>query len=578
MKWIRPKGLIAFFALSAILLAFWYLFIDIIIKRHIEKTGTSLVGAKVELDKVDLTLFPLGLTLTGLQVANPDEPMKNVFEVARISFSIDGANLIRKKYIIEEMAVDGVRLNTERKSSGAVGRPKKAGAEEDATALLTFEVPDPKEVLEKEKLESIKLIDDLRADIEADKAAFEKKLSELPDEKKIKEYEERIESLKRSGRGIGGAIGKAGELLALKEEIQAELKRIDALRGEIKARGSEYRKKVEEAASAPKRDVDRIVKKYSFSAEGLSNLSSLFIGGKVREWVENGLRWREKVDRVVAAEGRADGVEVQKTPRGKGVDVQFTEYDPLPDFLIRKASVSVNIPAGDISGLITNITGDQDILGIPMKIRLSGERLKGLASALLEGEINRVVPDNPRDLMNLSLKGYSLRDFMLADNEYIKLEVKEALADLNIKAELKGESIAANIGSIVKSALMEAALKDEKNPVLETMAAALENVKSFNVDADVTGKLDDFKLKLASDLDRVLSNAAGGILMGKTAAFENSIKTEVFGKTEGQVNELNRSFEGLIGVDNAAGERLKKFNELLAEATNGAVPIPKLPF
>lgn len=579
MRWVRWQGLIAFAAVLAVLLAFWYLFIDVFIERRIEKTGTSLVGAKVELGKADLSLFPLGLTLTGLQVTNPDEPMTNLFEVARISFTLDGANLIRKKYIMEEMAIDGVRLNTPRKSSGATGRPEKkaAGPEEDAMKLITFELPDIKEVLKKEDIESVKAIEDLRAKIMADRAKFEQDIKGLPGEKKIKEYKERIERLKRS-QGIGGVIGGTSELLALRSEIEGELKRITALRDDLTKASSSYRERVAEAARAPRKDIEKIVRKYSFSPEGLANLSMLFIGGRLREFIENGLEWREKIDRITASEGREDDVEVQKPLRGKGLDVQFREYRPLPDFLIRKASVSISIPAGDIGGLVTNITGDQDILGSPMRIRLSGEKLKGLASAALEGEINRVVPGSPRDTINFALKEYRLHDFNLTDNKYVPVAIKEALADFSLRAEIKGESMRADIGSTVRSAAVDATVKGEKNLILETMASALSSVKAFNIDADVTGTLENYKMRVSSDLDRVLSDAVGGILRQKMTAFENNIRAEVLEKTEGPLKGLNGEFGGLLDVNAIVKERFAEMNGLLGEAARGALPVPKLPF
>ena len=55
---------------------------------------------------------------------------------------------------------------------------------------------------------------------------------------------------------------------------------------------------------------------------------------------------------------------MEVTPlRGKGVDVRFPEYHPLPDLLIRAARVSVEIPAGTLTGQIRHITPDQDVLG-----------------------------------------------------------------------------------------------------------------------------------------------------------------------------------------------------------------------
>ena len=502
--------------------------------------------------------------------------MKNAFEAGRIAFTIDGANLIRKKYIIEEMAVEGVRLNTQRKSSGAIGRAKKGkGPEEEALKLLTFELPEVDEVIKKEKIESIKEIEGLNKEVKADRENFEKELKALPDEKKIREYERRIAALKGS-RGFGGIVGGAGEALALKNEIQADLKRVAVFKDTVAVKTADYRKRVEAAALAPGRDVQKIVSKYSISPEGLKNLGSLFVGGRVREWVENGLEWREKLDRIVSREGKEGGAEVQKSLRGRGVDVQFHEYRPLPDFLIRKASVSFNIPSGDIAGAVTNITGDQDILGSPMRIRFYGERLKGLTSALLEGEINRVAPESPRDIINFSVKGYRLHDLLLTDNEYMTVALKEALADFDLNAEVKGGMINGHIGSAVRSALTEATVKAEKNPMLDTIAAAFSDVKAFNIDAKVDGKLDAYGLSVSSDLDRVLSGAVGGALRDKVAAFESGMRGELLEKTAEPLKELNGSFKGLIDVNGIAGERLKKFDELLAEAARGVIPLPKL--
>jgi len=50
-KWIRWQGLGAFVIVVIIVFGFWYLFIDGIVKRVIEKQATQAVGAKVELEE-----------------------------------------------------------------------------------------------------------------------------------------------------------------------------------------------------------------------------------------------------------------------------------------------------------------------------------------------------------------------------------------------------------------------------------------------------------------------------------------------------------------------------------------------
>ena len=101
MKWIRWRGLVAFVIISAVVSVFWFFLIDRIIERYIEKAGTSIVGAKVELEKADLSLFPMGLTLTGLQVTDPGSPMRNAVEAERIAFLMDAVNLLMRKVTID---------------------------------------------------------------------------------------------------------------------------------------------------------------------------------------------------------------------------------------------------------------------------------------------------------------------------------------------------------------------------------------------------------------------------------------------------------------------------------------------
>ena len=128
-KWIRWQGVVAFVVVAGVFAIVWLLLVDMWVERAIERAGTAAVGAKVELDAADLSLMPLGLTLTRLQVTNPDEPMTNAVEIARITGAFDPLELLRRKVIVDAMTVDGVRFNTPRRTSGAIeATPKKKAA------------------------------------------------------------------------------------------------------------------------------------------------------------------------------------------------------------------------------------------------------------------------------------------------------------------------------------------------------------------------------------------------------------------------------------------------------------------
>lgn len=203
-KIFRWQGIVAFAVLLAVFVVLWISLVDIFAEQGIEKGGTAIVGAKVELDKADVTLSPLGLTLTGLQITNPEEPMTNAVEAGRIAFTMDGLNALRRKVIVEEMSLERVRLNTPRKTSGAIEK-KEPGEEKEGKEIpiLSMEIPDVDEILEKEKndLLTLRQIEHIRTDSEAMKTKWEKKIEELSNMADAEQYTKRIEGLKSEGKG-----------------------------------------------------------------------------------------------------------------------------------------------------------------------------------------------------------------------------------------------------------------------------------------------------------------------------------------------------------------------------------------
>ena len=77
------------------------LLIDPIVESQIEKRGTRAIGAKVELARVDVSFFPLGITLSDLQVTNPDAPMTIAVQVDRIAANLEFGPLLRLNIIID---------------------------------------------------------------------------------------------------------------------------------------------------------------------------------------------------------------------------------------------------------------------------------------------------------------------------------------------------------------------------------------------------------------------------------------------------------------------------------------------
>lgn len=577
--WIRWRGLVAFVAVTGVLVGFWLLFVDALVKRVIEQAGTKMVGAKVELGAADFSLFPLGLTLARLQVTNPDEPMTNAVEVARIAFTMDGLNLLRRKVIIEEMVMAGVQFQTPRTTSGAITKPVEppAGAPKSGITLPSVQLRDPREILKNEDLQSLKAAEALKTDIQAARDRWQKQVASLPDKAKFADYKKRIEAVKSSGKGgLGGILGGAGEAVKIQEDVRRDLDQIKAAQKDFEETLAGLRRRMDEAARAPEADLRRVQEKYSLSPQGLVNVGAMLLGGQLGDWTRTGARWYRKLQPMFArnVEQKKADVEVVKPVRGKGLDVRFKERAPLPDFLIRLTHASVEVPAGTIKGQIRNITPDQHVLGVPLTFEFAAEKLQGLQSVNVDGALNHVNPSKPTDQAAVRLRGYRIGPLTLAEGTDLPLVLKQGAADLDLRTVLSGEALNATFSAKLQSVQMTGGVKSDAGPLAQAVSSALADIHGFSVKADVAGTLDHYDVRLTSDLDRVLSDVVKKQMQAQLTRLESELRTAIMEKVKGPLDEAKANFGGLDSLAKELTDRLNLGNELLQSGKSGGFKLP----
>src|SRR3972149_5940318 len=339
----------------------------------------------------DRVCRPGGIKLSLGRGAIPGEPMRNAVAAARIAFGVDALQLLRRKVIIDEMTIDGVRFDTERKTSGAlVKQPDQKKEPETAASsfsLPALDLPSARHTLAKEDLESLTAIAAVRADVDAGRERWKQRVSDLPDKAKVDEYKRRLDGLKASSKGgIEGLLGGAGEAANLRKDAQQDLGRIRGAREDLARDVAALKRRTEEAAAAPQADVKRLKDKYAPSSAGLADVAGALFGGEIGRWAATAARWYERAKPALAGAGGTGKKPVEVKPlRGKGIDVRFPEHHPLPGFLIRAARVSVGVPAGTLAGQVRHVTPDQDVLGSPLTFEFTGDKLQGRRSGAVPG-------------------------------------------------------------------------------------------------------------------------------------------------------------------------------------------------
>ena len=134
---IRTEAVIPFLIVVVLMGIYFKFFFDHNLKSAFEWTGYQVVGAEVDIDKVETSFLKGTFRVQGIHVTNPERPTHNMLQIGDIRFGVLWDGLLRAKVIIEEMAVEQIEIDTKRSRPGKVMPPKppeppKAGQESSA--------------------------------------------------------------------------------------------------------------------------------------------------------------------------------------------------------------------------------------------------------------------------------------------------------------------------------------------------------------------------------------------------------------------------------------------------------------
>ena len=99
-------------------------FKNIIVKKGITYACETIFEAKCDIQNVNFKLLDSSLKIKKLEIANKDDYMKNLVDIGSITVDFDLGQLLRKRFVADELSVLGVDTGTERKTSGELP-PKK---------------------------------------------------------------------------------------------------------------------------------------------------------------------------------------------------------------------------------------------------------------------------------------------------------------------------------------------------------------------------------------------------------------------------------------------------------------------
>ncbi|MFN3135470.1 MAG: TIGR03545 family protein [Candidatus Kryptonium sp.] len=541
MKYIRKSGVILIAILVAIFILLNTFLTDRWLESQLEKAGSNIVGAKVEIDNLDLSLLKMTLKWQRIQITHPEHTMKNMIETGPVEFKLSPSALLKKKFVIENMQVLNIRTFTDRKTDGRLPFRKKEEKKEPGFLEKQFEsllaelksAPvvelfsnlksiKPKDIIEEIQFGTPAKVDSIvkffGGEIEKYKSDYALLQSDID---KLKEIERNLRNINPS------AIKTVGDLKSTYDMVNGSIKQINEIKSRYEAKINEIRQlpdKVNKAKLEIQEQIKDDIQKVKDYAK-LPDLQTLslvkyLIGPRLFSYYLTYERYSDVAEKYIKKMEAIKPEKEKRPPRLKGQDIHFVKERALPSFWLKRCALSGETNAGfKIKGEITNISSQPKIVGRPTILAIEGIRPD---EACLEIRATFDFASEPsRQELAFKLEKLPIDDFNFNHSiKYLPIKVEKSRGDISVSLSRQGGDMKSEFKFLlynphfVFSSFSPANVYEEKvsNIVKNTFSA----VKVFDVNAFVgfeKGKLD---VKLNSSLDRQL-----------TAGFKDAIGREV---------------------------------------------------
>lgn len=516
-----------------------------IAKWAIESEGSKAVGARVDVEKVDITLYPTHLALYGLTVANPQEPMRNLIESEKVSANVDSKALIKRQFIADQVLLSGLQMATERSTPGTLdGSMPPPKPEQEGSALPSIELPDAKAIMAEEKALIQAEVQEIESGFKALENKWQAKSKNLPQQARLDEFKARWEALKKKN-----TLERIAGAKQLRDDIKNELKQFKTLSSEISADTETAKALSLRAAQLPASQSQRIMSKYGVD-QGTEGMLRLLLGDDATQFVQRGLTlYRQTVGELAAKESSQPSEPAAELP----VSILIREILIDGYQMLGEQKLAYN-------GRIEDVT---DKLDKPISMKLQGG-VEQQAQLLIDG-LFKQQNDAMSANLSMTLKQLLLSGISLSQSPQLPLQLDKGLADVAANFSLDDDKLSGSVKGLVNQAKILVASAGEQNPTAQRLARALEGVSKLVMDMRVNGSVDAPIVKLKSNLDSILGDVLGEELKGRVKELESSLKADINSKYGSELKQLQEKRELLASYKELLGDREAAMEALMAE-------------
>lgn len=574
------------------------LFRNYIIRIAMTSAMEGIFGAKCDIEHIDFDIFHTRFTIEGMEVADKNEPMKNLFEVGRFDLYFNLLELTRGKVVSENIELTGINWGTDRETSGELPEKKRKKIEEkkeesgfnfketvssvasavhaDDGIAAVISRYDPQKILEAEiaALETPAVIDGMKTEIPAlvEKwqghydSVMEITQTTADDVKTISSIDP---SSLKTAEDVAALITELKEIASrTKTSVEASKSMIESLETDVET----VKTLGNSAASAIKNDTahlssiaDEIA---DFDLDAGKNLVSdifeTFIRGMLGDYypyVQRGIAilqsMQNSADKEKVEEERELSLEERASMLSRIPGTTFAFGRSAPQLWLK--NIALSCEGGDTGfsggGRVTNITSDADMLDDPAQVTLAfaKDELKTVADGFIDF---RSAAAEIADI-GFSVDG---TEISIPSGGVTGVPSLDSPAKISGNLGIDAEG-ATSIAAVIDLASATLTVDEFEPEFLYTLySGVLSEIKNFSVgmEATVTRSL-DLDLSVSSDADDAIASA----LKNQAAYYVERVKDEVRERAEAYIADLTEQYSAEIeAFDSAVAVIQERFSSL----------------
>ena len=536
---IRPWGIAIFVAVALI----GVLTLDWIVEGTLENLGTDINGASVELDEVDVSLWPAEITLTNVQITDPYSPSYNRLQVSSASLQLDGLMLLRRHLVVNSLSLDGVQINAQRATMGdtQIDIEPVSTAFNFSSLLPELSFSDMDTVLASVESEYLRRVSRYSQEIEQIEARWKVAISELPDDDAISDYRARWSALSSAG-----LVEKMIGLKQLKDDVRSDLDKLKILQAQLRSDRALVRDMIKAVRNLPEVLIESAVIGAGLGGDNDSLVRDI-VGDAILFWLNRSKSVGETLSR-----NHGD----DRPPRGQGRLIDF-EDNPVPRFLLRKAEFSGEIHVLEqtlmATGRVNNLSYPIGVLDEPMSLTLDGR--DGLRGKLLLDVL--LHPDDGADF-TLQLNELLVTDLALGSDKAQGLLLEEGVLFTSLNGSLNATELNVNYMARLDEPKIAVA-EHERSDAEQLVADTLNNLDRMELELKLSGPVETPKITVRSNMNKIFAAAVDAQMSNQTDEFKQKLLQRLKDKTSDPRDQLIDQSDFFSAIEDVLSSKLSSF-------------------